>query len=378
MLDLSAFLPIDPVGQTEVISVIVDGMGYTAFKRAQVRAGFKEAARAFELTIAAELGGAATAAIFHAGAEVQVMTNRDLLMAGYVDQYRPHLGAREASIVVTGRSKSADLIDSDVDHKTGYFENKDVCEIGKELAKEYGATFETDQLGLPKIDQHLLTPGESIFRAIEKMTRRQGLTLKGTAAGNIKITKPDGKRHEGGLIEGQNILVGNADHNWSNRHSKYSVKGQRAIGHGSKHLRMVAGAKDGAVKRHRHKSIVHDDDGTIADLKKRATNRRNRAAGNALKASISTVGYRDAAGIIWEPGFLIWTESQFLNIAQDMLIEAVDYSQSGQGSIALLSLVDPQAYGGSGAGGGKASKSGSEWSEGNDEAEDETPSDDAK
>lgn len=360
MLDISQFFPVDPVGRTEVVSVAVNGQRYTAFMRAQVRASYKEAARAFELTIAAEPGGAATAAIFHAGAEVSVFATKDLLMTGFVDQYRPHMGARDASITVIGRSKSADLIDSDVDHETGFFENKDPQQIGAELAKQYGATFKTNQQ-LTKLVSHLLTPGESIFRAIEKMVRRQGMTLAGTADGNINITKPDGERHAGGLIEGQNILVGNADHNWSNRHSKVSVKGQRAVGSGSRRLHLVAGAKDSKVTRHRHKSIIHDDDGTIGDLKKRATNHRNRAAGNALKAAISTQGFRDEAGVIWEPGFLIWVESPFLNIAQDMLIEAVDWSQSEQGSISLLSLVDPQAFGGKGAGGGKGNKSGEEW-----------------
>lgn len=354
------------------MSVEVDGIRYTAFIRAQVRAGFKEAARAFELSIAAEPTGAATAAIFHAGAAVSVYAGGDLLMKGYVDQYRPHRTAHEATIGVTGRSKSSDLIDSDVDHETGYFEKKDPVEIGKELAREYGATFETDQT-LRKLDQYTVTPGATIFREVEKMVRRQGFTLTGTPEGNIKVTKPDGSRHVGGLIEGQNILVGNADHNWSNRHSKVSVKGQRAVGRGARHLQLVAGAKDGAVSRHRVKSIVHDDDGTIQDLKDRATGWRDRAAGEALKASISTVGFRDEGGMLWTPGWLVWTEDSFLNIAQDMLIEAVDYSQSEQGSIALLSLVDPRAFGGKGAGGGKGNKSGEEYKIDDAPAEDETP-----
>lgn len=374
MLDISQFLPGRFVGQTEVISVEVDGVRYTAFKRVQVRASYKEAARAFEFTVAAEPGSSATNAIFHAGAAVSVYAGPDLLLAGYVDQKRPHLGAHEASITVSGRSKSADLIDSDVDHETGYFENRDPIEIGKELAREYGVTFETDQT-LRKLEQYAVTPGATIFREVEKMVRRQGLTLTGTPQGNIKATKPDGSRHAGGLIEGQNILVGNADHNWSNRHSKYSYRGQRAIGRGAKRLQMVAQAKDGAVNRHRVKSAVHDDDGSIEDVKDRTTNRARRAAGEALKATASTVGFRDEAGELWTPGFLIWTESPFLDIAQDMLIEAVDYSQGEQGTIGLLSLVDPRAFSGQGAGGGKGNKSGDEWTAEDEAAVDATPAD---
>lgn len=371
----AAFFPIDPVGKTEVVSVEVDGVRYTAFDRVQVRASYKEAARAFELSVAAELGAATTNAIFHAGAEVAVYATNDLVLRGYVDQKLPHLGAREASIRIVGRSKSADLIDSDADHDTGHFENKTPAEIGADLAKEYGATFETDQV-LNKIDSHTIVPGKSIFRSVEILARRQGMTLTGTAEGNIKITKPAGERHAGGLVEGQNILVINGDHNWSNRHSKYSFKGQRAIGRGARRLHMVAGARDKAVKRHRHKVVVNEDDADIGGLKAKAGNRRSRSAGEALKAAASVVGFRDEGGEVWTPGRLIWTESPFCEIAQDMLIEAVDMSQGPEGSITLLSLVDPRAFGGQGAGGGKGNKSGPEWEQSDDEPTDETPADD--
>lgn len=96
MLDITQFLPLAPVGKTEVVSVEIDGVRYTAFMRAQVRASYKEAARAFELSIAAEPGASAINAIFHAGAEVSIYATNDLLLRGYVDQKRPHLGASDA------------------------------------------------------------------------------------------------------------------------------------------------------------------------------------------------------------------------------------------------------------------------------------------
>jgi prophage tail gpP-like protein len=371
--DLTAFLPPSPLGQTEIVSVLVGGTRYTAFIRAQVRASYKEAARAFTLSIAAETGASATNAIFHAGAEVEVYLTDDLVLRGYVDQKEPHLGPREATIRVTGRSKSADLIDGIANHLTGFFEKKNPQEIGAELAKEYGTTFKTDQR-LKTIDpSYLVTPGGSIFREVEKLTRRQGMTMTGLADGDVMITKPNGDRHGGGLIEGQNIIVINANHNWSNRYSKYSFKGQRPVGSGARRLHMVATAKDTAVSRHRVKVGIYDDDGDITDLKMLAESHRNRSAGEALKASVSVQGFRDEAGAVWQPGKLIWTESPYADIAQDMLIEAADFSQGPEGSITLLSLVDPRAYGGAGAGGGKGNKSGPESNIDASPAMDETP-----
>lgn len=360
MFNLTAFLPPEPLPQIEVISVMVDGQRYTAIERIQVRAGYKEAARAFEFTVAAELGASVTNAIFRAGAQIDVFATGDLLLSGYVDQKRPHLSARRADIGVTGRSKGADLIDSDIDHKTGYFEQKTAVEIAQELADGYSAKFVT-KLQLKKLPQHICTPGTSIFREVERMMRRQGATMTGLPNGDIEVAKPEGERHAGGIIEGKNLLVGNADHNWSNRHSKYDFRGQRTVGRGAKRLHMVASAKDGAVNRKRVKSQVHESDADDADLKERAKTRALRSAGAALKASVSVPGFRDQAGVIWVPGRLVWTESPFLDIAQDMLIESVDFSQGEQGTISLLSLVDPKSYASSGAGGGKGGKSGEEW-----------------
>jgi prophage tail gpP-like protein len=349
----------------EVISVLVGGQRYTAFKLASVRAAFNEAARSFRLEIAAEPGASATNAIFHVGAKVQIFANADLLLTGFVDQKQPRLEATSAMISVSGRSNSGDLVDSSAEHETGRFENKDPKEIGNAVSEGIGAQYESDQQ-LEKIEQYQVTQGESSYRLVEKLARQQGFTITGTAEGNARITKAGSERHAGGLIEGVNILSGTADHNGSNRHSKYTVRGQRPFDHGADALEIQAIARDKGVDRHRPIIIIQDEDTTKKRAGKRAKNRRDRAAGHALKASIDTQGFRDDGGTVWTPGWLTWTESPFLDIAQDMLIEHVTYQQSEQGSIATLGLTDPRSYGGEG---GKGNKSGGEWSQDSGEAE---------
>lgn len=349
----------------EVISIVVGGTRYTAFKSVSVRAAFNDAARTFTIEIAAEPGVSAANAIFRVGAEVAIYANSDLLLKGYVDQKQPRLEATNRMITVSGRSKSADLIDSSAEHKTGAFKKKDPLEIGNEISVGISARFETDQQ-LEKIDQYQITPGESVFRAVEKMARDQGMTITGVANGNAKITKAGSQRHSGGLIEGRNILSGTADHNGTNRHSKYTVRGQRPFDHGVDNLEIQAIARDKGIDRHRPIIIVQDADTTTDRAKKRAKNRRDRSAGHALKALVETQGFRDEGGKVFEPGHLIWTESPTFDITQDMLIEHVTFKQDENGSIASVGLTDPRSYGG---GGGKGNKSGSEWTQDDSDAE---------
>lgn len=349
----------------EVVTITAGGGRWTAFEEFHVHAAFNKAARSFSIEIAAELGASATNRVFDVGNEVTISSNGDLLLTGFVELKEPAIAARKAIISVSGRSKSADLIDCAGEHETGQFENKDPLEIANEISRNYGAKWEADQQ-LDKVEQYQLTPGETCFRCVEKLARQQGFTITGTAEGNAKITKAGGDRQSGALIEGQNILVGIAHHNGANRYSKIYVRGQRPFGHGDDNLEIEETEEDGAVKRHRAVVIVQDEDTTKERAKKRAKNRKDRAAGNSLKATIHVQGFHDDGGVLWTPGFLVWTESPFLDIAQDMLIESVDYYQSEGGSIATLELVDPRAYGGQGAGGGKGNQSGGSWNFGDD------------
>ncbi|MGN6284513.1 MAG: phage baseplate assembly protein [Afipia sp.] len=353
----------------EAITIVVDGQRYSAFEEIEITAAFNKAARSFRFTVAAELSASATNAIFRVGALVEVFANSDLICRGYVDSRQPEIGPRSATISVAGRSCAGDLIDSSANHQTGRFEDMTPQEIGAELARPFEmATVETDQQ-LEKIEQYQLTPGETVFSVVERLSRKQGMTLAGTAEGNIRITKAGSARHAGALIEGQNILRGRADHNGANRHSKYEVRGQRPFGHGAEALEIVAMIDDSAIDRYRYALIAHPDDTTKTLAKKLVKNRRDRAAGNALKAQIDVQGFRDDSGKVWEPGHLIWTESPFLDIAQDMLIEEARYAQTDAGSVTTLILTDPRSYGAPGGSDGKGSKgnkSGSVWDRGAD------------
>jgi len=353
------------VNRAEIVSVEVGGTRFTAFERVQVRAAFKEAARSFRLEAAAESGGEVIAWQFRAGTEVAIYAGGDLMLRGFVDQYEPSISATEAKVAISGRSKAADLIDSSAVHDTGYFEGRTALEIGQAVGQGLAASFETDQPLLP-VERWQVTPGESVFRAVEKIARRQGLTMTGTAEGNVRITKAGSKRHAGGLFEGRNIKEGSADHNWSNRHSKYVVRGQRPVGHGVGALELEAIARDATVGRNRPVIVIHDDDATKDEIRDRAENRRDRAAGGSLKAGILVQGFRDEAGLLWEPGRLVWTESRFLALAQDMLIESVDFALDASGSTARLGLVDPRAYGGKA---GKGAKSSPAWGQDDSDAE---------
>jgi prophage tail gpP-like protein len=337
----------------ELVTVSAGGGNYSAFESFEATAGFNEAARGFSLTIAAALGGDATAAVFTGGTEVSISANGDLLVTGYVDRYKPHLNEHsEALIHVAGRGKAQDAIDSSAVHPTGYFENQTPLQIAQAL-DQFGVGFSSDQ-DMPPLPFYQITPGETVFRCIEKICRQQGLVLAGQPDGSIKLTKLSAVS-QAPLLEGVNCKGLSADHNWAGRHSHVIARGQRASGTGAANTQIEQTATDGAVTRYRPHVLVIDGDTDPTRALARARYRIAREAGHALKAQVAAQGFHDDAGKLWTPGCTVFLDSAFLAVHQLMGIERVAYKQDRSGgSIARLSLVDPRAFGGQSGKGGSA------------------------
>jgi prophage tail gpP-like protein len=349
----------------EFVTVSAGGQTWSGFENVDVTAGFNEAARSFRLSIAAQLGGTGTFGTFASGTPVSISSNGDLLVTGYVDRYCPHLAEHSRAMIdVSGRGKGQDAIDCSALHATGNFQNQTVLQIAQAL-DQFGIGFATDQ-NLQQIPSYQVTPGETVFRCVEKLCRSQGLVLAGQPDGSIKITKVSGQSNSP-LVEGVNCKALSADHNWAGRHSQVIARGQRPVGNGASNLQIEQKVMDPSVNRFRPVLVVIDEDTDSTRAMSRAKWRLAREAGHALKASIEVQGFHDDAGQLWTPGNLTWLESPFLAIQQNMAIERVVYSQSRSGSTAELQLCDPQALGGQGSSGAGGASTNSAWDVGGEE-----------
>ena len=356
----------------EYITLMTEAGPWTAFKRVQVSASLDEAARSWQMEAAFEVGAGLSARLFKAGAKVTITSNGSVLLQGFVDRYRPSGDAKQFSLSLSGRSLSADMIDSSVIHASGHLKSVTLLDIAKAFDKS-GISF-TSAVPLKVIDRVQINPGETVFAVLDRYARAHRLTLTGTADGGVQFYDASTpKRHATPLIEGLNILRFSADHNWSGRYSHYVVRGQEALGTNADKLQMQSVIKDSAVAdRIRPNVIIVERQSNDGDLRKRARHERDRAAGRALSASVTVQGFRDEAGLIWEPGYLVFVESTAMNVVQDMLIERVSFSQDGNGSITDIDLVDPRAYAGDKV---RGSKSGDETKMSDEDAVTSPPDD---
>lgn len=332
-----------------------------------------EAARSFEAKVKqpglsqAQLldalkGSPACTVLTQASDGISLATGSDggeTVLTGHVEKRSPSLRSAEAELPIAGRSKTGDLVDSSAEHETGEFKGKTAKDILGPLAKDYGITVESD-LDLKPRDLFRLRPGETWFTAAERIGRAEGFAIGDTPQGNVKLAKAGTKRHAGSLSEGDTVLDASAVHDDSKKFSTVKVKAQAPDGYGPDELQIESEATDETLGRKRVKVIVPPELIKKDDSRARAKWHRDRAAGEGTTAEVTVKGWRDAAGKLWEPGLLVFTEIPSLGIVQDMLIKTVkleqDDAESSNGTRATLSLVDPRTFGGKKPKGSKSSK----------------------
>lgn len=294
----------------------------------------------------------------------------DLLLTGFVEKRSPSLRSAEAELPIAGRSKTGDAVDSAADHDSGEFRDKTAKDTFETLAGKQDIQLESD-LPHPKRSLFRLRPGERIFDAAERWARAEGFAIGDTPDGKLKFAKAGEKRHAGGLTEGVNVVDASAVHDDSKRFGTVKVRAQAPSGYTPDELQIEAQASDN-VGGKRLKVIVPPEQIRKEDARQRAKWHRDRAAGEGTTCEVTTSGWRDGAGRLWTPGYLVFVEIPSLGIVQDMLVKKVslkqDDTESG-GTQASLSLVDPRAFGGKSGKGSKSGKALDLGKSGGDDAE---------
>jgi prophage tail gpP-like protein len=344
----------------ERVTVVADDQSYEGWKSVTITAGINQATRDFTLVVTEPNPEGIPSSNnwpLLPNTEVSIFATGDLLVAGYVDEYRPVADSRTHSVTVTGRGHGADYVDSSLVHPTGRFENKTVLEIAQEL-DVFGVGISSDFPVGPPIPWFQTRKGATPWQEVMRLLPQTKLTMMGTAEGGIKLTKAGAIQQVGGLIQGKNILsLAGSLTSW-NLYSEQMFTFQSSIGTKDYNIEGVAQAHDNSVPRLRVNNFTELAEANMARAQARATYNAYRAAGLSKTANIVTPGWRDDSNKFWEPPNRTHVYSTFLKLDQEMVIEHVEWKQDSKGTVTTLLLVDPVTYDGDAS---AANASGSEW-----------------
>lgn len=335
----------------EEVTVIIGGAVYRGWKSVDIGWSYESTEITFGLE-ASEPEWSPTEMVPFIDQPFEVYYGGTLMVRGYIDHYEADAEVGDGNAVhnvrITGRSKGKDAAQASAVHKTGRVEKKTIKDAANEYAKSTGIdvkfTADTALETIPKIQ---LQRGDTVFSLIEREARKQGVNLVGQPDGSIKITKPNGKRQAGQIVEGRNLKRASVSFDRTQQHSPVIAKGQKVLGTGKGALRLTEKQFDPTVGRHIPLILYHEGDATQAALKKRIAWHKQRQSGKGKKFTATMTGWRDEAGQIWTPGNLVAIDARTWHVQGDMMIQSVAFKQDLQGgTIALITCTDPKAHGG--------------------------------
>lgn len=280
------------------------------------------------------------------GDACEVYIDDEQLVSGYIDAVDNALSSDELTIQVSGRDKTADLVDCSVDGQGSQFTGLKFEKLCSILCKPFGITVESEVNTGAVIPSVVVGVGDTIFETLDKRARQKGLLLVVGKNGVLKITTPGKTYAASALLQGINVLTCNVGLDTKDRFSTYKVKAQNGFEeNGTGGFETLGRATDANIARYRPLVINGESAMSSADATKRAQYEAITRAARAQTVSISVVGFKQANGELWRENQLVLVDVPAVGIyRQELIISDIAYALDDTGEITTFGLKRKDAF----------------------------------
>jgi len=328
------------------VKLSTGGLTYGGWKSVKVRRDLEQLCGSFEIEVSEIWPGQDFTARIQPGDPCMLHLGDRPLVNGYVDDVSIAHDAKKHSVTISGRDKTADLVDCSAIRKTGQWQGLKLERIAQELCAPFGIEVKAEVDTGKAFPTFALQEGESVFEAIDRLSRIRALLLATDGEGNLVITRPGLRRVATALVLGENILEASATLDMRDRFSEYVFKGQAAgtdFFNAKQAAQIRASAKDPGVKRYRPLVVVSESQDVAASLKERALWEANVRAARSTDISVTVQGWEHADGL-WEVNSIVPMRDAWLRVDDELLVKAVTFSVSEGGTTTQLDLTRADAY----------------------------------
>ncbi|TWD54487.1 prophage tail gpP-like protein [Agrobacterium vitis] len=362
------------------ISLYLDGILYDQWENGEVERDLKDFSGRFSFTFrdaarsADVLPFATMKAVKRLKIQMQakIMIGRRVVLVGNVDTVNPDLRDGQATVQISGRDKTGDLIDcAALVDGPAELKNVKLEDAVKKIAEPYGLTVKTEVDTGDVFDRYSVDLGETAFSAIEKGTRSRRVLVLSDGVGGIVITRTGKTKAPAPITLPGNALSSSATFSIEGRHSKTMVRGQseragksrksanldasaaplteRTEGNGSARDAERKGtvatgiATDGEIKRYR--PIVHLAR-SKADAKAASDEAdwRNRTARAKAEEYTHSVKGHTVDGTLWMVNQMVTVSDDWLEVYRDLLISKVKFVEDQSGMTTEITSCSPEAF----------------------------------
>ena len=173
---------------SDIIKLTVNNVDYAGWKSVRIESGLERIARSFELSVTEFWPGSGNNArrIFP-GDLCEIRIGNDLVCTGYVDATPIDYDATSITIMIRGRSKTANLVDCSADTTTGQFKGLKVEAIAAKMAEPYGLSIVTETDTGNVLTEHQIQQGESAFESLDRLAKLRQVLITDNEIGRAHV-----------------------------------------------------------------------------------------------------------------------------------------------------------------------------------------------
>ena len=331
----------------DAVTFYLDNKLYTGWKTVSVTRTLNSVSGSYKLTILDRFTEDGDAWELKPGKRAHLHLGRNAVFEGYIDNMDASYSSSTRNVTLTGRDRTADLVDCSVVGELEY-QNLTIQQVAEKLLVPFGIKV----LALSSVGEPFPTisirPAEKVFDVLQRLARQRGLLLYSSTHGNLIIGSKGVTRASTELVQGVNILEASVTFDNTDRYSDYIVKAQNDGLTGSKSedgTEAEGSAKDAGVGRYRPSVIIAETSGDTSMAKTRAQWEATYKSSKAMTIKIKVAGWREKNGDLWDINRLVYLNSPSVGVSDQFLINAVNYTQSeNQARVCTLELVRKDSY----------------------------------
>lgn len=332
---------------SDILTITTGGMILSGWTETRVTRSVERFPSDFQISLTERFPGSFGEASVAPGSTCSVSLGGDKVLTGYIDVYSPSYSGNFHQVVIQGRSKGEDLVDSSYipDSVDGWqLNDKTLKPIFQRLLKP----FPDIQLQMQEDKSIASYPvqiqlGQTVFELMQEYARIGQVIVYDDADGNLVVGNV-GTGRGSPIVEGQNIEAATARIDYSQRFAKIEAVGSMQTLEGG--LNQLRGeATDDQIRKSRTKLLVMD---TVTGPDQQWAQQQvdwemNRRKGRSLQVQVVVTGWRDANGQLWTPNSIVSIEAPNLKVQSELVIVECSWIRGEQGTQTEMLLMPKEA-----------------------------------
>lgn len=271
---------------------------------------------------------------------------------GYIEDISLDYSSENHYITVSGRDKTGDLIDCNLDNTKNEWKNSSVLAILSDLCSDFDIEIVVDSTAADartfKIDTCKIGEGENVFSIIQRICFATGIIPVSLGDGKLTLIKSGNTYNTDSIEMGVNATHGNCTFSNRDRYSKYIVKGY-GIGNDNKsvetYIQPQGYANDSIIKRTRPLIMFSEIAVDSGKCDTRARWERQTRAGQSRSRTYRVKGLVQSDEVVWKINEKVKIHDTMIGIEVDMLISDIKFVYNkDDGFCTYITVVDLNTY----------------------------------